>query len=273
MINEQTILGAERLRDDLLEFRKTLRSRYKGKTAQVSSETLRETAARLAERWLVEISADPELGPAIGASVLADMSVHFQRILTFSEHATKRGRFDAELDAVLATYSLSVVVPLKQVRGRPSLGSTSKAVENDIIHSAFVAQSFAASDARVNDCVSQILRALGVKVVTGERPTAETISEKVKRGIEEQSLFVGIFTRRDKIARKTEWTTSAWVIDEKAYAFGRQKPLVLLKETGVGSIGGIQGDYQYIEFSRDQLETLAIKIAQLFKIANGGLAK
>jgi hypothetical protein len=117
------------------------------------------------------------------------------------------------------------------------------------------------------------LEALGVKPVTGERPKADFISEKVKRLIEEQSIFVGIFTRRDKIARKPEWTTSAWVIDEKAYAVGRQKPLILLREQGVGSIGGIQGDYEYLDFSREALEGLALRLVQLFEVANNGLRK
>jgi len=78
-------------------------------------------------------------------------------------------------------------------------------------------------------------------VETGARPKADRISEKVKQLIDQQLIFVGIFTRRDKIARKAEWTTSPWVIDEKAYAVGGNKKLVLLKESGVGSIGGIQG--------------------------------
>jgi hypothetical protein len=118
-----------------------------------------------------------------------------------------------------------------------------------------------------------VLDALGVKGVTGERPRADRISEKVKRLIEQQSMFVGVFTRREKIARKKEWTTSAWVIDEKAYALGRQKRLVLLKEQGVGSIGGIQGDYEYIEFSRDSLEQLATRLIGLFELINNGLSR
>jgi hypothetical protein len=92
----------------------------------------------------------------------------------------------------------------------------------------------------------------------------------VKGLIEEQAMFVGIFTRRDKIARKPEWTTSPWVIDEKAYAVGRQKPLVLIKEHGVGSIGGIQGDYEFIEFTRDSLGGLAVRLIQLFRLTNTG---
>ena len=109
--------------------------------------------------------------------------------------------------------------------------------------------------------------------MTGEKTKADAISEKVKRFIEEQSIFVGIFTRRDKIARKPEWTTSAWVLDEKAYAVGLQKRLILLKEQGVGSIGGIQGDYEYIEFTRDALENLSVRLIQLFELTNNGLRK
>lgn len=140
-----------------------------------------------------------------------------------------------------------------------------------VVHSAFIGQSFLPTDAKVNQCVFQTLEALGVKAVTGERPKADLISEKVKKLIEGQGIFIGIFSRRDKIARKSEWTTSPWVIDEKAYALGRGKHLVLLKEQGVGSIGGIQGDYEYIEFNSDSLEVLTLKLIQIFKITNHGL--
>jgi hypothetical protein len=54
---------------------------------------------------------------------------------------------------------------------------------------------------------------------------------------------------------------------------GRQKRLVLLKEQGVGSIGGIQGDYEYIEFSRDSLEQLATRLIGLFELTNNGLSR
>jgi hypothetical protein len=143
--------------------------------------------------------------------------------------------------------------------------------QNALLLTAFVGQSFDASDEAVNKCVTDVLEALGVQVVTGEKPKADLISAKVKGLIEQQSIFVGVFTRRDKVARKQEWTTSPWVIDEKAYAVGRQKPLILIKEQGIGSIGGIQGDYEYIEFFRDSLGTLAIRLIQLFQLTNNGL--
>lgn len=273
MAEEQTILASERLRDDLLDFRRLLRARYRPATRQVTADDHRKHAANLAERWLVEIAHDQGLAVAIGPAVLANLNVHFQRVLTFAEHATTRTRYETEFHAILDSYTVNVVLPLKQTRGRLVQTPPPTTPDRRIVHSAFVGQSFMPIDKKVNECVFATLEALGVKVITGERPKADSISEKVKRLIEEQSIFVGLFTRRDKIARKPEWTTSAWVIDEKAYAVGRQKPLILLKEQGVGSIGGIQGDYEYIEFSREGLEGLTLKLIQLFHLTNNGLWK
>jgi len=272
MIEEQVILTAERLRDDLTDFRRRLRDRYPKVSRQVTSDEDRKIAARVAETWLVGLATNADVGAAIGAALLAGLSVNFQRLLTFSEHATTRSRYDSELNSILKNYSANVIIPLKQSRGRqlnspPNQGDAAART----VHSVFVGQSFASSDKRVNECVRDALSALGIKVVTGDEPKAASISEKVKRLIEEQSFFVGVFARRDKVARKNEWTTSAWVVDEKAYALGLRKPLVLIKEQGVSSIGGIQGDYEYIEFSRDELEALAIKIMRLFDLTNNGL--
>jgi hypothetical protein len=271
MIDEQSILAAERLRDDLVDFRQQLRDRYPDASRQVSAEQLQKLAAHLAETWLVELATNHAVGIAIGSATLADINVHFQRVLTFAEHATTRSRYDGEIRSILSNYSVKVILALKQSRGRNVAAPPPIVQLKTIAHSAFVGQSFTTNDKRVNSCVFEALNALGVKVVTGEKPRADQISEKVKRLIEEQSIFVGIFTRRDKIARKEEWTTSTWVIDEKAYALGRNKRLVLIKEQGVGSVGGIQGDYEYLEFSRDTLELLAIRLIQLFDITNGGL--
>lgn len=274
MIDEQIILRAERLRDELVTFRQDIRGRYRNSSGQVGGREHREQAARLAETWLVELANDTALKSAIGPKVLSDLNVHFQRMLSFSEHSTLRSRYEAEVRSILNDYAIKVVLPLKQARGQTiSITSVAMIVPDTRVNSAFLGQSFDVGDRTVNQCVCDVLESLGIKVATGEKPKAERISDKVKRLIEEQSIFVGIFTRRDKIARKSEWTTSAWVIDEKAYAVGRQKRLILLKEDGVNSIGGIQGDYEYIEFSRDFLERLAISLIQIFDLTNNGLKK
>ena len=97
--------------------------------------------------------------------------------------------------------------------------------------------------------------------MTGEKPEAERISEKVKKLIEQNHVFVGLFTRRDKLARKKKWGTSAWVIEEKAYALAKNKKIILLRETEIESIGGLHGDYEYIPFSRETLDQAIVKVA------------
>ncbi len=269
MIDEATILSAERLRDDLEAIRAAIKKRYSADSRQVTADDLRRVVARLSERWLVEIAAAGTAADAIGSATVADLSVHFQRLLTFAEHATLRRRYDAEFKAILNGFSVKVVLPLKQARG----GTPTPVQNNAKPLTAFVGQSFMATDAQVNSVVADLLSALGVAVVTGEKPKADSISEKVKALIEGQEIFVGMFTRRDKIARKAEWTTSPWVIDEKAYAVGRKKRLILLKELGVGSIGGIQGDYEFIEFSRDAIGAMSVRLIQLFLLKNDGLRR
>ncbi|GIK82402.1 MAG: hypothetical protein BroJett024_35070 [Alphaproteobacteria bacterium] len=272
MIDEQTILAAERLRDDLADFKTEIGRRHRPASRQVTSQSLRRDAARLSERWLVELAPLSPVVAALGDSTVADLNVHFQRILTFAEHATVRSRYDAELRGILNNYSVRVILPLKTSRGQ-IVAAEQPRKKSAVPHSVFIGQSFVAADSAVNQCVYDVLKGIGLNVVTGEKPRADRISDKVKDLIEQQSIFVGIFTRRDKIARKSEWTTSTWVIDEKAYALGLQKPLILLKEQGVNNIGGIQGDYEYFEFSRERLELLAIKLIKLFDVQTTGLVK
>jgi hypothetical protein len=93
---------------------------------------------------------------------------------------------------------------------------------------------------------------------------AGSVSAKVRRTINACELLLGIFTKRQKIARKQEWTTSAWVVDEKAYAFAKEKKLVLIKEEGVQSIGGLQGDYEYLELDRAHMADLLVRLVELF---------
>jgi hypothetical protein len=117
--------------------------------------------------------------------------------------------------------------------------------------------------------VRRFLKAYGLSVTTGEKPSAQTISSKVKERIEEADLFIGIFTRRDKLAGKEEWATSPWVIDEKAYALAKGNRLILLKEAGVNSVGGLQGDYEYLEFQRSELDDLLVRLLETLRGLDG----
>jgi hypothetical protein len=287
MIDDQVVLSVERLRDELTEFRKALRRRYAEPTRQVTAVDLRESGAKIAETWMVDLGVRGDIRSQVSSDYVADLNVQFQRLLTYSEHASQRKRYDAAIEAILKRFTLDLVIPLKRARrevgvsashGRESVQAShtrSSGVQADQRFSgtAFVGHSFLPADAHVAECAIQTLAALGLTVVTGEKPRAERISDKVKRLIDGQEIFVGVFTRRDRIARKQEWTTTSWLLDEKAYAVGKGRRLILLKEDGVGSIGGIQGDYEFIEFSRDRLEALVVKLLQVFDVKAVGFAR
>lgn len=287
MIDDQVVVTVERLRDELVDLRKSLHGRHREATRQVTAEDLRERAARIAETWMVELGVRDDIRGRVSSDYLADLNVQFQRLLSSSEHASQRKRYDAAIDAILKRFTLDLVIPLKQARSqvRSSPEATRSSSEPQHLMqphaqldagwtpTAFVGHSFLPGDKRVAECVIQGLAAIGLSVATGEKPKAERISDKVKKLIDDQHIFVGVFTRRDKIARKKEWTTTSWVVDEKAYAVGKGKKLILVKEEGVGSIGGIQGDYEFIEFSRERLEDLPNRVLQVFEVAATGFKR
>jgi hypothetical protein len=230
VVDDQFVLGIERLRDELGEFKSALHSRYKDSARQVTADDLKERAAHAAEKWMVAFGPPIERLGILSSDYLADLGVHFQRLLTFSERATRRKLYEVEIKAILKRITSDLVIPLKrflkdgvtqgslQVIDLPStrLANANVGTDEEFRPSAFVAHSFSPDDKIVVDCVSRTLQALGIVVVTGEKPRADRISEKVKKLIEEQHLFVGVFTRREKLMGRMEWTTSAWLIDEKA---------------------------------------------------------
>jgi hypothetical protein len=281
MADDQLIVAAKRLGTDLRDLKSLLRKSYRNPTRQVISSDIRETASTLAETWIRDFAQRQEIACCVAAKYLADLNVHFQRILVFTEKATVRSKYDQEIGFILKDYTASFVVPLMQDGARiaPDADAADAAVKPTAVGqidaegfrpTAFIGHSFAVKDVLLVEMVTATLGAIGVKVVTGHKPRADRISAKVKDLIDGQHMFVGIFTRGDRLVGKKEWSTSAWVIDEKAYASASKK-LILLKEAGVESIGGIQGDYEYIEFDRNKFDLAILSLLQLFKLSASGL--
>ena len=266
MIDDAVVLRVERLRDEVEELRDEIKRRYKSKARQVTAPAVKDAAAQLGERWMVEIGARDDVRAVLGQEVVADLNIEFQRLLTYSDQATIRSRYENSISTILRDFRTRVVVPLKQARNRP-VSSTGVSLQPlaERIAVAFIGQSFIETDATINGSVAQLLEAFGLHVLTGEKPKGDSVSAKVRERIERAEYFVGIFTRRERIRGRREWTTSAWVIDEKAYAHAKRKKLVLLREAGVQSIGGIQGDYEFIEFTRDNVPSLLIKLVAVLR--------
>src|SRR2546428_5671219 len=113
MIDEQFVLTVERLRDDLRSLKDELRRKYSEPTRQVISAVLKREAAKLSEIWIVNVARRSEVGQVVPSDYLADLNVHFQRLLNFSERASVRSRHDTEINSILRDFTANVVIPLK----------------------------------------------------------------------------------------------------------------------------------------------------------------
>jgi len=112
--------------------------------------------------------------------------------------------------------------------------------------SVFVSYRF--GDAELVDGLLRLLDWAGFEVITGNSANT-SISQAILDSIERCALYVCILTRHEQ---KTDgsWTTSPWLHQELGAALGFKKQhYVLMVEEGVTDIGGIQGDWQGINFT------------------------
>ncbi len=110
------------------------------------------------------------------------------------------------------------------------------------------------------------------------------LSQKVLQKMENKNLFIGICTPRERVIdpamlkgsvlRKKflmakpeafSWKISDWILQEIGLAFGREMPIILIAEEGIRSLGGIQGDLEYIPFRRSEPEKTFPKILEMLK--------
>ncbi len=134
-----------------------------------------------------------------------------------------------------------------------------------MILTAFVAQSFDPKDQErirpIMDFLNRFRKA-GFLCETAEAAEVESVSQKVRKMIDEKDAFIGFFTRKHPVYKFTSardvfytalnktpelWTAPAWVLQESGYAISAKKKLILLREEGV-EIPGLQGDLEYIPF-------------------------
>lgn len=111
--------------------------------------------------------------------------------------------------------------------------------------SVFVSYRFA--DAELVNDLLRLLKWAHFDVRTGN--SANTfVSDAIIDYIESSALYVCVLTRAEKKADGT-WTASPWLHQELGVARGFRKRFVLMLEEGVADLGGIQGDWQRINFT------------------------
>ena len=141
---------------------------------------------------------------------------------------------------------------------------------------AFVGHSFDDSDKEIVrifiDYFTTLSKSTGLNFLWDHAEEAQTmaISQKVKDKIIGKNLFIGIFTKKERVIKahllvkgmlinsknlmsdesNFEWKTSDWVLQELGYCLGKDMSAIILLEKGSRSISGLQADHEYIEFDR-----------------------
>ena len=124
----------------------------------------------------------------------------------------------------------------------------------------FVGYRYTPEDEILANKFIELLRLEDFNPISGKTAKAEDVDDKIKKMIDQIEGVINIFTREKELKEK-DWTTSTWLIDEKAYAIGRGKPVILFFEDCIAQTErkGIHGELEYIEFNREHLDEAFLK--------------
>ncbi len=128
---------------------------------------------------------------------------------------------------------------------------------------AFAGHSFDERDRPLVDKILRFLRSAGIECESGEPAENRSVSTKVRERIDQNQIFVGIFTCRCKLDGKDLYSTSNWVIQESGYAIGKEKELILLVENNIDNFPELQGDLECVPFQRDSLDDAFLKLNEI----------
>lgn len=166
------------------------------------------------------------------------------------------------------------------------------AIRKDITMSelrAFVGHSFTEDDKILNNTFLEYfnqIKEMGIGFTWDHAKAAEPkeLAKKVMSLIRDKNLFIGICTKKERAIDPNElehglikrhqlhgdeskytWKTSDWIIQEIGLAVGREMDLILLLEEDLRPPGGLQGNIEYVPFSRDYPERSFGKILEMIR--------
>jgi hypothetical protein len=152
---------------------------------------------------------------------------------------------------------------------------------------AFVGRSFSPTDDKLWFEIRRILeslRSMGFVFEDAQEAQARPISEKVRRGIARNDIYIGILSRRMPIEESSpeefvlkrlrralrsrteecQWTSSEWVVQESGFALGLGKPVILMIERGVAfPTADLDADTEWIPFDRNALADCSLRFVQM----------
>jgi hypothetical protein len=109
------------------------------------------------------------------------------------------------------------------------------------LYKVFISRGLSTEDRAIGDPIAEIIREWGFETVTvgiEVKVPEEQIPEQVRKKIENSDSLIAIATPRYLDALSGLWKTLEWLHGEVGIAFGRDKPLLILKDKSV-SLNGL----------------------------------
>ncbi|MDD2755251.1 MAG: hypothetical protein PHS80_06950 [Methanothrix sp.] len=109
----------------------------------------------------------------------------------------------------------------------------------------------------------ELLRQNDFKIVTGKEANTY-ISKAILDRIKKCEFFISLMTQ---YAQKSDgkYITSPWLLEEKGAALAFEKRIILMVEENVVDIGGLQGDWQRINFNSKGFLLAALQAVEQLK--------
>ena len=133
----------------------------------------------------------------------------------------------------------------------------------------YIGHSFKEEDKDIVERIKKFIQSSNFECITGEQSEMLSVSQKVQQRIKKCDIFIGIFTREKPLKhsifkKPSEYTTSAWVIQESGYALANCKKVIFLFENMVITRLGLQSDSEYLMFDRNEpLDNMFVKLNEM----------
>lgn len=127
----------------------------------------------------------------------------------------------------------------------------------------FVAHSFKEENNYLIEKFLKFLQTFDIAISLGSEVNTNSISEKIKKKIDDSDIVLGIMTKDEQNA-EGNWSASKWIVEELAYSLGnKDREIIRLIESGCDKEGRIFGDREYIEFHKEDISDALIKLAEV----------
>ena len=134
------------------------------------------------------------------------------------------------------------------------------------VKTLFLGYSYRQVDDEFVSGFKELLSDKGFEVIDGKADGLGSISQAIIEKISLADITVIVMTKRDK-KENGKFTTSAWLLEEKGAALALKKKVGMFVEEEIdeADIGGMQGDNQRFNFTRNNFLKIAMNFLRIIE--------